>query len=183
MSKSSLIGAIAFVLGGAIGSLVTWKVIEKKYEEKAQEEIDSVKQAYSRRLAAVKQDRPEETVEQVEQQPEEPSNNRPDYTVYSTVTSEELVPDFIPEEKPYIIAPEEFDGVDGYEVIELTYFAGDGVLVDDMGDPVEDPERTVGDDFASHFGEYEEDSVFVRNDKRMCDYQILLDSRRYGEVL
>lgn len=34
-----------------------------------------------------------------------------------------------------------------------------------------------------HFGEYEEDAVFVRNDAKKCDYEILKDLRRFCDVL
>ena len=40
--------AFIFVAGAAIGSLATWKFIETKYRRIAQEEIDSVKEAFSR---------------------------------------------------------------------------------------------------------------------------------------
>ncbi len=33
-----------------------------------------------------------------------------------------------------------------------------------------------------HFGEYEDDSVFVRNEENMCDYEILLDQRNFSEL-
>ena len=46
--KKSLINAILFTAGAAIGSLVTWKVVETKYARIAQEEIDSVKEEYKR---------------------------------------------------------------------------------------------------------------------------------------
>ena len=43
-------------------------------------------------------------------------------------------------------------------------------------------EETVGDAL-EHFGEYEDDSVFVRNEENMCDYEILLDQRTYSDVI
>ena len=44
---------------------------------------------------------------------------------------------------------------------------------------IEDVEGTVGTDSLTHFGEYEDDSVFVRNDEKQIDYEILLDSDKY----
>ena len=32
------------------------------------------------------------------------------------------------------------------------------------------------------FGEYEEDSVFVRDDERKIDYEILADTRNYHDL-
>ena len=43
-------------------------------------------------------------------------------------------------------------------------------------------EDLIGEDSLSHFGEYEDDSVFVRNDRLRTDYEILADTRRYGDV-
>lgn len=85
------------------------------------------------------------------------------------------------DEKPYVITPEEFDDSD-YATESLDYYEGDGVLVDAYGDVVEDVADMVGADFASHFGEYEEDTVYVRNDAREMDYEICRDLGSYSEV-
>lgn len=68
-----------------------------------------------------------------------------------------------------------------YAQINLTYYA-DGTLADDEDDILEDIEETVGLDFASHFGEYEDDTVFIRNDRLRCEYEIQRDNRTYKEV-
>ena len=44
-------------------------------------------------------------------------------------------------------------------------------------------ENTVGEDFEEHFGDYEEDSVFVRNDELGLDYEILRDMRNFSDVV
>ena len=81
----------------------------------------------------------------------------------------------------YIIRPDEFGEYDDYDTISLTYYA-DHILTDEDDEIVEDIEDKIGFDALSHFGEYEEDSVFVRNDRIKCDYEILLDQRKYSEV-
>ena len=48
---------------------------------------------------------------------------------------------------------------------------------------VEDVDNVVGLESLAHFGEYEDDSVFVRNDRLKCDYEILLDQRTYSDVI
>ena len=83
-------------------------------------------------------------------------------------------------DKPYVIAPEEFGEMDGYNTISLTYYA-DNVLADDIDELVEDVDETVGLDSLNHFGEYEDDSVFVRNDRLRSDYEILRDNRTYED--
>ena len=102
------------------------------------------------------------------------------YTRYSDLSADdEGVSD--KQTKPYVIPPEQFGDDEEYEQISLTYYA-DGVLADENDEVIEDVEDAVGIDSLNHFGEYEDDSVFVRNDARKCDYEILLDQRTYSEV-
>ena len=59
--------------------------------------------------------------------------------------------------------------------------------MDDNDDIIEDLVGVTGfattDELESHFGEYEDDSIFVRNDRLKCDLEILFDRRTYAEVL
>ena len=70
-----------------------------------------------------------------------------------------------------------------YDRVYLIFYEKDRVLVDDCEEPVEDVENTVGLESLASFGEYEEDSVYVRNDCLQCDYEILLDKRSYKEAV
>ena len=54
------------------------------------------------------------------------------------------------------------------------YYA-DGVVTDDEREIVDDWADLIGPDFMTHFGEYEDDSVFVRNTVLKADYEILKD--------
>ena len=84
--------------------------------------------------------------------------------------------------RPYVICPEEFGEMDEYETESLTYYA-DGVLTDDFDNEIEDVDDLVGEESLSTFGDYEDDSVFVRNDKYKTDYEILLDDRKFSEII
>lgn len=187
---------VAFGIGAVAGAAASWYFAKKKYEQIAQEEIDSVKQVFSSMKAA---DLPKDDIQENDMVPRtkapEPKDDR-DMMTYATKLNEEgytnysnmeiAMPDvetekFVKSERPYIISPEEFDELDDYEAISLTYYADD-VLADDMDYPVEDVDSVVGTDFASHFGEYEDDSVFVRNDRLKADYEILKDERYYSDV-
>ena len=53
------------------------------------------------------------------------------------------------------------------------------MVFDEVDDVIYDWENTVGEDFSDHFGEYEEDSVFVKNDRLKCYYEILRDEDNY----
>lgn len=84
---------------------------------------------------------------------------------------------------PYVIPPQEFGTNAGYEEISLTLYA-DGTIADDDDNPMseEDIAETIGRECLKHFGEYEPDSVFVRNDDMRTDYEILQDERRYEDA-
>ena len=61
---SDKMGAIiAFVAGAAIGSIVTWKLVEKKYKVLADEEIESVREVYKRKLDEKQKEKTEEKEE------------------------------------------------------------------------------------------------------------------------
>ena len=184
------INFMTFVLGVAVGSVVTWKYVEKKYEKIAQDEIDSVKEVFSKREAEFTEDT--EARIKVDNAKEKPSVieyaarlREQGYTNYSDMADEK--PEEMKEapmtvDQPYVIAPEEFGELDDYETIGLIYYA-DQILADDNDVIVDDIEDVVGFDSLNSFGEYEDDSVFVRNDRLKCDYEILLDQRKYSDVI
>lgn len=213
--NKSIFGVIGFVLGAAAGSLVTWKLIEKKYMDMADDEIRSVKEMYRSKIVNfevldeknedmfVAQKGPEFTVsmeltDEGKQLIDKLNNltttyvsddEKPDYTAYSQAKEKHNVfDDAMPTEpevkhdEPYIIDPTEFGEFSEYEQRELTYYK-DGVICENDTDMI-DPYDILGDiDVADHFGEYENDRVFVRDDKRQVDYEILRDERTFMEVL
>lgn len=188
MSNRSLF-SLGFIIGAASGATVAWYLLKDKYETLAQEEIDSVKEVFARREQEMK----DETVKRnVAEGIKDSDRTKPDlkeyaehlkkngYTRYSDLSADdEGVSD--KQTKPYVIPPEQFGDDENYDQISLTYYA-DGVLADENDEVIDDVEETVGIESLNHFGEYEDDSVFVRNDTRKCDYEILLDQRTYSEV-
>lgn len=175
--NNTAMGILTFAAGAAIGSVVTWQLCKKKYEKIAQEEIDSVKEVYARRNTEA--EKTEETVTE-----ETPVFDEEDYEEYAAINQECGYVSVlnIGADKPYVIPPKEFGEIEEYDKISLTCYA-DKILTDENDCLIEDVEGTVGYDSLTHFGQYEDDSVFVRNDRLKCDYEILLDNRSYGDVL
>lgn len=193
---SKFTGIAAFIVGAAIGSVVTWYFLKDKYEKITQEEIDSVKEVFSKRYSEKdkKTEEPQSVSEKsdendVSDKPEVESQNvsedsddeddeldNVDYSkLYSCIINHSPEIKF---DKPFVIPPSEFGMEDDYDEISLTYYA-DKILADENDEIVEDVEGLVGFESLSHFGEYEDDSVFVRNDRLKCDIEILLDVDRY----
>lgn len=205
--NSTLKGVLIFVLGAAAGSLATWKLIEKKYKDIAQEEIDSVKDTFSKMKKNEYPDKLEdypdfeEFDDSDDSDDEEPKseqkidrNNKPDIVEYAKILSETGYTNYaerqdkkekkgvepVEDERPYVISPDEFGEKDGYENVTLTYYA-DGVLTDYFDNVISNIDEVVGFDSLDHFGEYEDDAVFVRNEKMETDYEILRDLRDFNE--
>lgn len=202
---------IAFFTGAAVGGAAVWYITKERYAQLAEEEINSVKEAYSHR--GEKKEKADAALRRYQGEGEkEPTDvNEPKTPVVTTkVTEKESISEYAkrvqngapmeysktvvppkamePEKPahpvtsgdvPYVISPEEFDELEDYTPISLTYFA-DGVLADENGVIVDDVEEIIGDAL-DHFGEYEEDAVFARNDAKRCDYEILKDERTYAE--
>ena len=174
---------ITFVLGATAGSLVTWKLLERKYKDIADEEIESVKEYYKGK---------EKLVEQLD---------TADHITYTTVDAvdeektsyDKIVTDLgyadddatiiVEQEEgvaPYVISPEEFGEMVGYDTESLTYYA-DGILANDDCEIMVDLDNLIGDGL-EHFGEYEDDAVCVRNDILKCDYEILKHDKTFEEI-
>lgn len=177
---------LTFSAGAAIGSLVAWRVLKARYETIANEEIASVKEVFSKRF----RNNEKKNSDKVSVNAKEATvKNYADvvrdsgYVDYSDVKNTgKGGTELKTSNEPYVIAPESFGEYDDYETDTLTYYA-DGVLADDCDNPVYDVEGTVGEDAVEHFGEYEDDAVFVRNEERRIDYEILRDTRNYADVV
>ena len=188
--NSILSKTIIFAVGAAIGSAVTYKLVKDKYERIAQDEIAEMREYYRKKHEPMEEEfvEPEESIVKIT------DADKRDYAAivsrYTNDISEitekggvEAMEDDDEEydDKPVIILPEDFGEIADYDTVTLTYYA-DGVLEDENCDIIEDASDLVGDDFAEHFGEFEEDSVHVRNDKYHTYYQILQDIRTYAEA-
>ena len=186
-----LSNVLLFTAGVAVGSLVTWRYFKTKYEV-VEDEIE---------------EKTEENEGETETEDEDPEvsesksnyGKKPPLKEYvKMVESNGYVPKTHMEEvkeeiangewgdkdvyEPFIIRPDEYGELHAYETLSLNYYA-DGVLTDELDNPIEDVERLVPADFADHFGEYEDDVVHVRNDNLECDYEILRDLRKFTDVV
>lgn len=191
---------LMFTAGAITGSVSTWYFIKSKYQQLAQEEIDSVKEVFSDRHQDIDANSVSETSSQNEETVTESStvsnqsvSEKPaitdyvrtlqehNYAAYSESREENdtMTDD---QKTPYIIPPNEFGENEEFDTISLTYYL-DGILTDENEEVIENVDDLIGADSLNHFGEFEDDSVFVRNEKNKCDYEILLDQREYSDVL
>lgn len=189
MMNNTLNKILIFSAGAAVGSVVTWKLLKTKYEQLTREEVESVREAFA--AEEKKEVAKEEVVEDSDEPDEsEGTSELKEYKAtligagylseHDELLAEKEVYDKM--DRPYVISPDDFGDPDvGYDTESLDYFEGDGVLTDSFGEVVENVDELVGADFANHFGDYEEHSVFIRNDEMEVDYEILRDYRSYSE--
>lgn len=183
--KTYCVGGIAFLLGTAAGFMIAQKLLKDRYEQLAQDEIDSVKDHFRKMRSDREENEPTTDSNTVNVTGQKKAAYRKlteslKYTTAEDHRGEEADPEL----RPRIIPPGDFGMMDDYDEISLTYYA-DKTLCDERDHIMNDDQiaETVGTDSLSHFGEYEQDSVFVRNDRLKVDYEILMDSRTYDQVL
>lgn len=159
-----------FAAGAALGSAVTYVVVKNRYEQLINEDIESVRATFAR-------------LER--EQAEDDKEADPEQTIYNNIlegegynTVERMEDDKVA--RPYVISPDDFGEMD-YTTISLTCFA-DNVVVNDRNKIVTNVDELIGEESLTHFGEYEDDSVFVRNDELKIDFEILKDYRKFSEI-
>lgn len=190
MNREIITKVLLFAAGAGVGVAATWKFFKTKYEQISAEEIESVKESFANREPQpVKVDvEPEE-----DELAEGSDDSYPNETIRKAAEiarkagyTNEPAEDIEDEEeednmdKPYVIEPEEFGEMD-YAIQSFTYYA-DGVVTNERGKIVKNVDELIGEESLQHFGEYEDDSVFVRNDKAKIDFEILKDYREFSEI-
>ena len=179
--NNKLMCVLAFSLGAAAGAAVSWKVIKTKYEQITRDEIESVKEYYrSRENDTVDS---EETVECEDDDEDDAGESNELLGEYKDIALGYMAEQKETNEmkKPYVIPPEEYGEDYDYETETLLYYT-DGVLADTDDNIISDVNGIVGYDSLNHFGEYEDDSVYVRNDRLKIDYEILRYEQTFDEV-
>lgn len=173
---------LIFATGVAVGSLVTWKFVDKKYHG-----LVCLDDGDNYEWEECNDDEEDEEEVDVDEKNKNKYNDILDssgYINYSTKKEEEEKNLKKSSNGIYVITPEEFDDFsEDHEVVTLTYYA-DKVLADQMDNVIndEDIEDTIGKESLDHFGEFEEDSVYVWNDKRKTVYEILADVDKFSDV-
>ena len=189
---------LMFAAGAAIGSAVTWKVLKTKYDQLIQEEVESVKEAFSNMTDTRGDGDEEPETEDGEEDTEQPHQINWDeledldeddtdedelkkYEDLTSIYSNEKggVKKMVKE--PYVISPYDFGENDDFSQISLAYYS-DNVLAYEDHEIITNVDALIGAGSLNTFGGYEDDSVFVRNEELRIDFEILKDPRPYEEA-
>lgn len=168
--------AVSFTLGVLAGGIFTSKKLEAAYQNRLREDLDNAREARRKFLRISKEkEKKQETKEPEFDIPEKPQEQELKKKVKEFRYDNS-------KEHPYIISPDEFGEFEDYETITLKYY-DDAVLADENYQTIDDYYETFDIDICEHFGEYEEDSVYLRDDARKCDYEILRVLENYSDIL
>ena len=181
---------LIFVSGIIVGAGASYVILKNKKEEEINEAYREAREYGKNRTEITKED--DEQIDDVgnnsdESEEENEMKHIINDSGYSSVPDE-------PNKKtssltPFIIPPEEFGIDDDMEISTIYYYEAttDGVnledvLVDEYNDEIHDVEDLLGmsiSDIVSHYGEYEEGSVYIRNPKLNVDYEIVREIAYY----
>lgn len=203
---------LIFVVGAAIGSLATYKLVEEKYKKLSQDEIKSVKNMYAKKsidLTPIDRNAKKHDWEK-DEIVEEPmahnvtqlysKRNREDVIDYDKFTANVNKAKPV-EPEPFVESEEE-----GEPVIETTksdkaphvislsdfdsedeydkieYILYDDGVLADDTDEIINPLTLINEDLIALFDESGEDAIYIRNDHLETDYEITRDGHTYSEI-
>lgn len=180
-----------FVLGAISGGTVTYFITKKKFEEKAQKEIDSVKEYFTvPKVELKKDDIAKEPIDEKKDVIAEQAVKRPSLTEYAKKLKDGGYVNYSdkninPEKdekiessmKPEVIDPNEYGDDETYDQVSLTLYS-DGVLADE-DDTILNINEVIGEGNLDRMGEYEDDALHVKNNVRKVYYEVLADERSY----
>lgn len=183
------VGASSFVGGVLIG----FKIAERKalaaLDDFLNEEFQREREA--RKQAMTIPEVIEAVNEPMEQLPQPEPEETPDNVINIFDQPQDVDWDFEAERNTratksiYIIHREEFFADEmGYKQGQLSWYAGDGVLADELSHPIYNHGDIVGDCLQFGHGSNDPNVVYIRNDTQRMEYEVCLDLGRYDvEVL
>ena len=185
---------IIFGVGAAIGSFAAYFYAKKKYQKIADEEINSMKEYYEIK----KEKKPIVEVKSFQKEDVIKTNSLSELQeLYSSKHNADLDPGYYSSpypfsereddhptdgslEDPYTITADQFvNEKRNFEKETLLYFEGNGVLCEDTERIIEDIDSSIGRDNLDKFGEFEEDVMYIRNERLGIDYEVLLQHSTY----
>ena len=200
---------LLFSAGVIAGVLSTRAYFKNEYRMRAEEEIQSVKEAYRRRCEKNNDDisskTPGEKIEQIipyektlvdfgysSTKPTEPATSYTDFyksepvveAVKVDILEEEMAKKEAPSEenKPFLISEEVYSETEiSFDKMSCTFYVPDKVLVDDLSRETVEV-NVIGEDNLDYLVRTDEKIVYIRNENLGCDLEISRDMNSLEET-
>jgi hypothetical protein len=172
-----------FFAGVGAGAYIGYTIAKKKYENLADEEVASVKEAYENKY---REEKIKEKVDKVVTMAEDiVKENNYIPTEVNIVDEDDVFEDDFPKEEraehPYIIDVYDYeDFYHGFEKTCVTYYAGNNVLVNDAMEEI-DIDSHIGLGNVNHLLEQESVTAFIRNERLGTDFEVLFEDGEYTD--
>lgn len=210
VNKELVKNLVVALVSAGVGATVAWYVASEKYHREAHEQIQEVKDYYSKiencdQWHVIREedtdDKEVEGEENSEKAEENQSSGEEDYREqlrdYGSPHISADRPDEMPstpynhkftrpDRDPIFIIPKEvfYSDEDDFEKESLTWYAGDDVMVDFHDNVITDYVDVVGDDFSDAFvKDGQTRNCWVRNERHQVDYEIELNENDYTEIV
>ena len=192
--------SIGLLLGAVGGFFGGYYLSKNKYLSMADKEIESVRKVYEKHFSNKEENTSKPQEKKSLENPVNSSIDKKNYKNYAGLyngdkDNESDIISVIPEKSigspkapkkpklnktPYVISPEEYRDSD-YEAETLIYYS-DKILADSDNNIIHNPNELIGPEALSTFGRYMDDTVYVRDDSKQLDYEIIWDSRKFSTV-
>ena len=170
---------IFFILGAVVGFGCSYYYFKNKFEDDKNKEIQDIREYYFNKYEK-KEEKDEEDYDEVKDGKITAYKTDADaWKKFTDVLKENYNINLDKEQtinstdRPYVITRNEYAEFSDYEAIELHYYKN-GVITDSDEELVDDDiYDRIGNDFMDYYGKYEQDTVFIRNDEKQIDYEIV----------
>ena len=191
--KEVVVKIAIFSFGVTVGVAGSWRYFDQKYQKLADEEIASVKKAFSKRDIP----KPEQKVEEVKK--DIPKVEVKDtLTTYSSAIdldtknySEFYAPKKVEEaqtlspkeDEPFDISIEEYEEDTEFQKVTLNLYLDDGVLCYEESEEIAEESDTVGIENLDDFARTSFSTAYFRNPKEGIDYEVIKVDGSYKELI
>lgn len=195
---------LAFIFGAAVGSGITYLCVKSHFNDISNAEIEETREYYKQLQANLEAEYEQKMCENAEKSPKnveksdilvkkEPKieKNDAEQAKYNEIIHKLNYGEYFKKEDeapvedrmdPFIITDDEWDENNGYDKVWLTFFEDDEVFVDDCENVVENGIDLIGESNLTEFGEFEENTLYIRNNKYGTDYMVTLEHSSYRET-
>ena len=201
--------AVFYILGAVSGAVATYFIMKNRMEQQIQNEVEAFKDDYKEYKSNVpeinmkdnsNEERAKKLIELNMQKKQDimrvrDITERQNYNAFSNPPKEEDIDTYYDSDDDaseadypregladyaYVITPDQFvNECPFFDKITLEYFK-DGILADALTEEIiEDIDSCIGKKSLEKFGEYEENVVYVRNEKRNSDYEVIHQDRPF----
>lgn len=183
-------GAVIFILGVGAGATGTYLFIKDKYEKELNEELASLRQAYSEKKESEIEVKEYKTILAEE-----------GYTPYESmcntleevqehvkkIADDAIEKSFPPEDypsEPVEITEAEYSEDELYfEKVEADYYLGDGALVDEADEMLNIDDNIGYENIERFIADEAKEVIYIRNAEKCVDYLINKVSGNYSEII